>query len=69
MSDMLERTARLIDGIDTDLDVSFLGAPAKSADVISDEIAIVQAFSNVVSFSPATPGQPREYRLSPVMTH
>lgn len=51
MSDMLERTARLIDGIDTDLDVSFLGAPAKSADVISDEIAIVQAFSNVVSFS------------------
>ena len=51
MSDMLERAARLVDGVDHDLDVGFLKAPPTAADEITDRVAIVQAFSNVVSFS------------------
>ncbi len=50
MSDMLERAARLVDGVDTDLDVGFLTAPPAAAAEVADHISLVQAFSNVVSF-------------------
>ena len=51
MSDMLERAARLVDGVDTDLDVGFLKTPTGAAEEVDERIALVQAFSNVVSFS------------------
>lgn len=53
MPDMLERAARLVDGIDTDLDVGFLKAPPAAADEVADGVSLTQAFSNVVSFSTA----------------
>ncbi len=53
MSDMLDRAARLIDGVDVDLDIGSLKAPPAEADEITDRVAIVQSFSNVVSFATA----------------
>ncbi|MEY3681230.1 MAG: putative alkyl/aryl-sulfatase YjcS [Actinomycetota bacterium] len=53
MPDMLDRAARLVDGIDTDLDVGFLKAPPAAADEVADGVSLTQAFSNVVSFSTA----------------
>ena len=51
MSDMLERSARLIDGVDTHLDVGFLKAAPSQAHEVASGVSIVQAFSNVVSFA------------------
>lgn len=51
MPGMLDKAARIVDGVDTDLDVGFLRAPSTAAEEVGNGVSLVQAFSNVVSFA------------------